>query len=46
VKFSTGCGDTGFKTQWWQNASSAATATIITVNPGTPVPGIDAALTH
>jgi hypothetical protein len=45
VKFSTGCGDAGFKTQWWQNASSAATATIITVNPGTPIPGIDAALT-
>lgn len=46
VKFSTGCGDTGFKTQWWQNAPSAATATVITVNPGTTVPGIDAALTH
>ncbi|MGN6794589.1 MAG: hypothetical protein ACTHJW_19565, partial [Streptosporangiaceae bacterium] len=46
VKFSTGCGDTGFKTQWWQNASSRATATVVTVGAGVTVTGIDAALTH
>ena len=46
VKFSTGCGDAGFKTQWWQNAGSAATATVITVGAGAAVTGIDAALTH
>ena len=46
VKFRTGCGDAGFKTQWWQNAGSAATATVITVGAGAAVTGIDAALTH
>jgi hypothetical protein len=46
VKFSTGCGDTGFKTQWWQNTDSRATATAITVDAGVTVTGIDAALTH
>ena len=46
VKFRTGCGDAGFKTQWWQNAGSAATAIVITVGAGAAVTGIDAALTH
>jgi len=46
VKFSTGCGDAGFKTQWWKNASSRATATVVTVGAGAAVNGIDAALTH
>jgi hypothetical protein len=45
VRFSTGCGDSGFNTQWWQNAASAATATVITVSAGNAVTGIDAALT-
>jgi Carboxypeptidase regulatory-like domain len=44
VKFSTGCGDSGFRTQWWKNAGSAATATVITVGAGAVVTGIDAAL--
>ena len=46
VKFSTGCGDAGFKTQWWQDASSAATATVIKVGASATVTGIDATLTH
>jgi hypothetical protein len=46
VKFTVGCGDSGFKTQWWKNASSAASATVITVGAGATVTGIDAALTH
>jgi hypothetical protein len=45
LKFSTGCGDSGFKTQWWQNVASRATATVITVGAGAAVTGIDAALT-
>ncbi len=46
LKFSTGCGDSGFKTQWWQNATSRATATVITVGAGAAVTGIDAVLTR
>jgi hypothetical protein len=46
LKFSTGCGDSGFKTQWWQNAASRATATVITVGTGDAVNGIDAVLTR
>jgi len=44
VEFSAGCGDSGFNTQWWQHAGSAAAATVITVGPGARVTGIDAAL--
>jgi hypothetical protein len=44
VKFSSGCGDSGFRTQWWKKARSAATATVITVGAGAVVTGIDAAL--
>lgn len=43
VKFSVGCGDTGFATQWWDNASSEASATVITV-AFTPTAGINATL--
>ncbi len=46
VEFSTGCGDSGFQTQWWNDAGSAATATIITVPANATVPGIDATLQH
>lgn len=46
VKFSTGCGDSGFTTQWWKNADSAAAATVITVGAGAVVTGIDGALKH
>jgi hypothetical protein len=44
VKFSAGCGDSGFRTQWWKNAGSAAAATVIKVGAGVLVTGIDAAL--
>ncbi|HEX6930702.1 MAG TPA: carboxypeptidase-like regulatory domain-containing protein [Streptosporangiaceae bacterium] len=46
VKFSTGCGDRGFKTQWWQAASSRTSATAIAVSAGAVVSGIDASLTR
>ena len=46
VRFSTGCGDSGFTTQWWDNASSAQTATAITVSATATVTGINAALQH
>jgi Carboxypeptidase regulatory-like domain len=45
VEFSSGCGATGYATQWWQDASSEATATSVTVNAGEDVPGISATLT-
>jgi len=46
VKFSVGCGDSGFRTQWWQNATSASGATVITIGSGEVVTGIDSALKH
>ena len=45
VRFSTGCGDSGFVTQWWDNASSAHTATGISVSAAATVRGINAAAT-
>ncbi len=44
VEFSTGCGASGFRTQWWHNASSAGTATVITVSPSATISGISATL--
>jgi len=44
VKFSVGCGGTGYATQWWNDASSAATAAPVNVTPGSSVTGINAAL--
>jgi hypothetical protein len=44
VKFTSGCGLTGFATQWWHDASSAASATAIAVRAGTSEDGIDAVL--
>jgi hypothetical protein len=46
VGFSTGCGDSGFTAQWWDNASSAETATVIIVSPTATVTAINAALQH
>jgi hypothetical protein len=43
IEFSTGCGDTGFATQGWDNATSAASAKVITVGKVT-IGGIDATL--
>jgi len=44
VMFSVGCGDTGFRTQWWRHAGSAADATVITVSASGTVTGINAHL--
>jgi hypothetical protein len=43
VEFSAGCGDSGFVTQWWHDASSAGSATPITLR-NSVITGIDAAL--
>jgi len=43
VQFSTGCGDSGFATQWWRAAASSKTAMVITVGFAT-IGGIDAVL--
>jgi hypothetical protein len=44
VKFSVGCGDSGFATQWWNDATSEGSATIVTVAANGTVTGIDASL--
>ncbi|HUC59155.1 MAG TPA: carboxypeptidase-like regulatory domain-containing protein, partial [Streptosporangiaceae bacterium] len=45
VEFSSaGCGAAGFATQWWRDASSQATATVVTVGAGATASGIDADL--
>jgi hypothetical protein len=46
VEFSSGCGASGYATQWWKNASSQAKATTITVPASTVRTGIDAVLRH
>lgn len=46
VRFSSGCGATGYATQWWQDAKSQAAAKNITVGAGTDVSRISATLTH
>lgn len=43
VEFSSGCGASGFATQWWDNAGSAKSAKVITVG-FTPITGISATL--
>jgi protocatechuate 3,4-dioxygenase beta subunit len=42
VEFAPGCGATGFATQWWQDASSKASATPVSVGPDQTVAGISA----
>jgi hypothetical protein len=44
VEFSSGCGATGYHTQWWKHASSSKGATPVTVTTGTTTSGIGAAL--
>jgi hypothetical protein len=46
VEFSTGCGASGFASQWWRNSATAAGATVITVPANATAFGIDAALRH
>ena len=44
VKFSIGCGDSGFTTLWWKQATSEQSASIVTVTANGVVTGIDASL--
>ncbi|MHB1595167.1 MAG: carboxypeptidase regulatory-like domain-containing protein [Streptosporangiaceae bacterium] len=44
VEFSAGCGASGYRTQWWDNAGSRAHATVITVSADHATTGIDAAM--
>lgn len=44
AEFSSGCGSTGYVTQWWRDADSPLKATEIAVRPGSVTTGIDAAL--
>jgi carboxypeptidase family protein len=44
VSFTSGCGASGYAAQWWQNATSRAAATAVTVSPGSVTNGIDAAM--
>jgi Carboxypeptidase regulatory-like domain len=45
VEFQAGCGRTGLKTQWWQDAASSTAAKILTVRAGATISGIDALMT-
>jgi Carboxypeptidase regulatory-like domain len=44
VKFSSGCGATGYATQWFDNAASATAATAVSVSAGAETSGVDAVL--
>jgi Carboxypeptidase regulatory-like domain len=44
VEFSSGCGATGYRTQWWQNAGTRQAATVINVAATQTVTGIDATM--
>ncbi len=45
LEFSSGCGDSGFATQWWSGANSAKTAKVITVTYA-QITGVNAELHH
>jgi hypothetical protein len=44
VQFSSGCGATGYQTQWWEQKSTRTSASIVPVTAGTTTTGISAAL--
>jgi hypothetical protein len=44
VQFSSGCGASGYISQWWRDAGSERTASVLTVAAGAIVSGIDATL--
>lgn len=44
VKFSSGCGATGYKPQWWKDRNSPAGVTLVQVTAGTTTSGISASL--
>lgn len=45
VQFTSGCGATGYRTQWWQDAASISKAKTVTVASGVTTPSVDAAMT-
>jgi hypothetical protein len=45
VEFQAGCGRSGIRTQWWQDAASSTAAQVIAVSAGATVSGIDAMMT-
>ena len=46
VEFATGCGASGYASQWWNDAATRAEATVISVAAGSTAGGIDATLRH
>jgi hypothetical protein len=44
VEFQSGCGTSGYRTQWWQDAGTRAAATVAPVAPGATSAGINASL--
>jgi Carboxypeptidase regulatory-like domain len=44
VEFSSGCGATGYKPQWWKNRNSPAGVTLVPVTAGTTTAGVSATL--
>jgi hypothetical protein len=40
VKFSSGCGPTGYLTRWWPHLAKSTKATIIKLRPGQDVPNV------
>jgi hypothetical protein len=44
IEFSSGCGASGYRTQWWKDKKSAATATTVTVTAATSTTGINATM--
>jgi hypothetical protein len=44
IQFSSGCGASGYRTQWWDAKKSAASANTVTVTAATSTTGIDATM--
>jgi hypothetical protein len=44
VRFASGCGVSGWRTQWWQGMSAPAVASTVTVTPGLVTNGINATM--
>lgn len=44
IQFSSECGASGYRTQWWDARKSAATATVVKVTAATSTTGIDATM--
>ena len=45
VEFTSGCGATGYRTQWWPSVASMSKAKAVTVATGATTPTVDAAMT-